>query len=353
MRSLCLTSAILFSLGAACLAGNVPSQQGAKTIDSAASGYRILKTFKVGGEGRWDYLTIDADTRRLFVTHSTHVVVLNADTGALVGRIADTPGVHGVALVPELGRGFTSNGKANTATIFALDTLEVLGTVETGENPDAIVYEPTTKRIFTMNGRSHDATAIDAATGKAVGRIELGGKPEFAVGDGAGKLYVNLEDKSEIAVLDPHGLKVTARWSLSPGEAPSGLAIDKKNRRLFSVCENQMMVVLDADAGTVLAALPIGEGSDGAAFDPTANLAFSSNGEGTLTIVNEDSPSTFSVVQNVTTMRGARTIALDLKTQNVFLPTAEFVSATESTNGNRHSRPGIVPGSFRLIVVGK
>jgi len=353
MRSSCLSSSVLFVLGAVCLAGVVLAQEAAKTSESTTGGYRILTTYRVGGEGGWDYLTIDAEARRLFVTRATHVVVLDADTGKPVGEIADTSGVHGVALAPDLGRGFTSNGKANTATIFDLKTLKVLGSVETGENPDAIVYEPTTKRVFTMNGRSKDATAIDAAAGKAVGRIELGGKPEFAVADGSGKLFVNLEDKNEIVVLDPQGLKVTARWSLSPGEEPSGLAIDLKNRRLFSVCGNKMMVVMDADAGKVLATPAIGERVDGAAFDPAMSLAFSSNGDGTLTIVREDSPSTFSVVQNVATMRGARTMALDPKTHNAYLATAEFGPAPEPTKETPRPRPSILPDSFRIIVVGK
>ena len=328
-------------------------QQAEKAVEPSAGAFRILKTYEIGGEGRWDYLTFDAEGRRLFVTRSTHVMVLDADTGKSVGEIADTPGVHGVALAPDLGRGFTSNGKANTATIFDLKTLKVIASVQTGENPDAIVYEPMTKRIFTMNGRSHDATAIDAVAGTALGRIELGGRPEFAVADGSGKLFVNLEDKSEVVVLDAKELKVTARWPLAPGEEPSGLAIDVKSRRLFSVCGNKMMVVLDADSGKVLATPAIGEDVDAAAFDPATDLVFSSNGDGTLTIVHEESPSTFTVVQNVTTLRGARTMALDLKTHNVFLPTAKFEPVPEGAKDSPRPRPNMVPGSFRIIVVGK
>ena len=220
---------------------------------AAEGGYRILKTYDVGGEGGWDYLTVDTEGRRLFISHGTLVVVLDADTGKRVGEIADTQGVHGIALAPDLDRGFTSNGRAGTATIFELKTLKIIGSVQTGDNPDAIVYEPTTKRVFTMNGRSHDTTVIDAAAGKVVGKIELGGKPEFAVVDGAGKLFVNIEDKSELVVIDPKELKVTAQWPLAPGEEPSGLAIDVKNHRLFSVCGNKMMVIVDADSGKVLA----------------------------------------------------------------------------------------------------
>lgn len=352
MKSSHFSTSIMFVLGTVCIARSVIAQQSGNSSDSNPGGYHTA-TYKVGGEGGWDYLVVDAESHRLFVTRSTRVVVLDTQTGKAVGEIADTSGVHGVALAPDLGRGFTSNGKANTATIFDLKTLKVLGTVETGKNPDAIVYEPTTKRVFTMNGRSNDATVIDAAAGKAVGQIALGGKPEFAVADGSGKLFANLEDKNEIVVLDPKNLNVTARWSLSPGEGPSGLAIDVKNRRLFSVCENKMMVIMDADSGKVLTTLPIGENVDGAAFDPASGNVFSSNGDGTLTIIHEDSPSTFSVVQIVATMKGARTIALDPISHKAFLPTAEFGPTPEPTKESPHPRPSIVPDSFRIIVVGK
>lgn len=335
-----------------CLTGAVDAQPTAGAVEYAGA-YRVLKTYKIGGEGKWDYLTFDSEGRRLFVARETHVVVLDADSGKVVGEIPDTPGVHGVTLVPDLNRGFTSNGRDGSATIFELKTLKVIGKVKTGENPDAIVYEPVTKRVFTMNGRSHDATVIDAAEGKAVGRIELGGKPEFAVTDGSGKLFVNIEDKSEVVVVDPKGLLITTRWSLTPCEEPSGLAVDVKNHRLFSVCSNKMMVVLDADTGKVLATPAIGENVDATVFDPSTGLVFSSNGDGTLTIVHEDSPSTFSVVQNVTTMRGARTMALDPKTHNVFLATAEFGPTPAPTQDQPHPRPSSLPGSFRVIVVGK
>ncbi len=352
MKASLFSSSFGFVLGTVCIAGAVFAQQAGNSRDSSTGDYRTA-TYKVGGEGGWDYLVVDAESHRLFVTRSTRVVVLDTNSGKPAGEIADTPGVHGVALAPDLSRGFTSNGKANTATIFDLKSLKVMGAVETGKNPDAIVYEPTTKRIFTMNGRSNNATAIDAAAGKTIGQIELGGKPEFAVADGSGKVFVNLEDKNEIVVLDPQSLKVMARWSLSPGEGPSGLAIDVKNRRLFSVCENKMMVILDADSGKVLSTLPIGEHVDGAVFDPASGNAFSSNGDGTLTIIHEDSPSTFSVVQTVATIKGARTIALDPISHKLFLPTAEFGPTPEPTKETPHPRPSIMPDSFRIIVVGK
>ena len=286
--------------------------------------YRMLQKYEVGGEGRWDYLVADAEARRLYVTRQTHVMVLDADSGKVVGDIPDTQGVHGVALAPELGRGFTSNGRANTATIFDLKTLKALETVKTGENPDAILFDPFTKRVFTFNGRSHDATAFDAQTAKVLGTIPLEGKPEFAVSDGGGQVFVNIEDKSEVVRIDPQALQVTARWPLAPGEEPSGLAFDAKNRRLFAACGNEKMVVLDADSGKIVTTVPIGKGVDAAAFDPQTSEAFSSNGEGTLTVIHEDDPAHFAVVQTVTTQRGARTMALDSKTHNVFLATARF-----------------------------
>ena len=317
------------------------------------SAYRVLKQYDLGGEGRWDYLTVDADARRLYVTRQTRVIVLDADSGKAVGEIPETPGVHGVALAPELGRGFTSNGGGATATIFDLKTLKVLGTVKTGDNPDAILFDPFTKRVFTFNGRSHDATVFDAAGEKVLETIPLGGKPEAGVSDGKGQVFVNIEDTSEVVRLDAAGLKVTARWPLAPGEEPSGLALDVKNRRLFSVCGNEKMVVLDANSGKVLATLPIGKRVDGVAFDPETGYAFSSNGDGTLTVVHEDDPAQFKVVQNVPTPRGARTIALDPKTHNLFLPTARFEPEPTTAPTTGRSRPTPIPNSFVVVVVGR
>jgi glutamine cyclotransferase len=322
--------------------------------------YHVLQKYEIGGEGRWDYLTMDSEARRLYVSRQTHVMVLDADSGKVVGDIPDTQGVHGVALASELDRGFTSNGGANTVTIFELKTLKVLDTVKTGENPDAILFDPVTKRVFTFNGRSHDATALDAATGKVVGTIELGGKPETGVSDGQGQLFVNIEDKSEVVRIDPKELKVTARWALAPGEEPSGLALDAKHRRLFSVCGNEKMVVLDADSGKVVTTVPIGKGPDAAGFDPGTSCAFSSNGEGTLTVVHEDDPAHFAVRESAMTQRGARTMALDPQSHNVYLATARFEApatqaATQpatSAPTTRRVRPTPVPGSFTILVVG-
>jgi len=313
------------------------------------SGYHLKQKFPIGGEGFWDYITFDSPARRLFISRGTHVVVLDVDSGKLVGEIPDTPGVHGIALAPDLGRGFVSNGRGNNVTIFDLKTLATLGHAPAGQNPDAIIYDPATRRVFAMNGRSGDVTAIDAATGSVAGTIPVGGKLEFAAADGAGRIYVNVEDKSEIAQIDSQKLAVTARWPLAPCEEPSGLAMDTANRRLFAGCHNKMMAVLDANTGKVIATPPIGEGVDAGRFDPGTKFAFASCGEGVLTVVHEDSPDKFSVVENVPTQRGARTMALDPRTHDVYLVTAEFGPRPEPTAENPHPRPTMVPNSFVVL----
>jgi DNA-binding beta-propeller fold protein YncE len=320
---------------------------------AADSGMHILKTYKLGGEGGWDYLKLDPDSRRLYISRSTHVIVIDADSGKPVGDIPDTPGVHGIAIAPELGRGFTSNGREGTVTIFDLTTLKPITKVKVGENPDAILFDPATKRVFTFNGKSNDSTAVDAATGNVVGKISLGGKPEFAVSTGTGELFVNLEDKSELLSLDPKDLKVKSRWPLAPCQEPSGMALDAKNRRLFAGCDNKMMAVVNADTGKVITTLPIGDGVDANAFDPDTGFAFASCGEGVLTVAHEDSPDKFSVVQNVPTEKGARTMALDPKTHDVFLVTAKFGTPPAPTQDQPHPRPPILPDSFVVLVVGK
>ena len=313
------------------------------------SGYYLGEKLLIGGEGGWDYLIVDDISRRLYVTHATKVHVLNADTLAVIGEIPNTEGVHGVAIASEFGRGFTSNGRTATVSIFDLKTLKVVGEVPVGENPDSIRFDVASKKVFVFNGRSHDATVIDAASGKVVATIPLGGKPEFSVADGKGRVYVNNEDKSEIDVIDSLALKVLSRWPLAPGEAPSGLALDVKNRRLFSVCRNKFMIVMDADNGHILASLPIEGGTDGCGFDTETRLAFSSNGEGTLTVVREDSPTTFSVLDTVVTQRGARTMTIDPKTHAVFLPTAEFGPTPQPTAEQPRPRPTVLPGTFVLL----
>ena len=311
-----------------------------------SSGYHVAKTIALGGDEGWDYVAIDSDARRVYVSHGSRVVVLDADSGALIGEIPDTQGVHGIAVASDLGRGFTSNGRANTVTIFDLKTLKPLGTIKVGMNPDAIVYDAGTKRVFTMNGRSNDASAIDAASGTVVGTIALGGKPEFAVADGKGSIFVNIEDKSELAEFDPQKLSVLHRWPLAPCQEPSGLAIDRKSRRLFAGCDNKMMAIVDADTGRVIATPAIGEGVDANGFDPVTNFAFASNGEGTLTVVHEDSPDKFTVVDNVPTKRSARTMGLDLKTHDIYLPAADFDAPAP---GERRGK--MKPGSFVLLLV--
>jgi hypothetical protein len=318
------------------------------TLVAATTGYHLLSDIKIGGEGGWDYLTVDSAARRLYVSHATHVVVVDIDAGKVVGDIPDTQGVHGIAIAPDLSRGFTRNGRANTVTIFDLKTLKPIGQVATGENPDAIRYESVSGRVFTFNGRSKNSTAIDAKTGTVAGTIALGGKPEFAVADGKGKVYANIEDTSEIVEVDAVKLMVTKRYSLAPCQDPSGLAIDAKSRRLFSVCGNRLMAVSDPDSGKVVATPAIGAGPDGVAFDPGTGYVFSSNGDGTLTIVQQTGVK-WDVVENIATERGARTIAVDEKTHKVYLPTAK----TASGPGTGGGRAAYLPDSFKLLVVGK
>ena len=287
-------------------------------LAAADANYHLVKKVVLGGEGFWDYLTCDSAARRVYISRGTHVMVIDADSYAVVGDIPGTNGVHGIALAPEFGRGFASDGRANAVTIFDLKTLKVLGTAPTGNGPDGIVYDPASQRVFTFNGHGNNATAIDAASGKPVGTFTLGGRPEFAAADGQGHIYNNLEDKNTLIQIDSRQLTVTARWPLAPCEEPSGLAMDTQHRRLFVGCHNRMMAVVDADSGKVLATPAIGQGVDANRFDPGTQLAFSSNGDGTLTIVREVSPQQFTVVANVLTQRGARTMALDLKTTESF-----------------------------------
>jgi len=324
------------------------------TFSSAADpGYHVINTYKLGGEGGWDYLTMDSSARRLYISRATHVIVIDADSGKPVGDIPDTPGVHGVALAPELGRGFVSNGREGTVTIFDIATLKPITKVKVGDNPDAILYDPATKRVFTFNGKSHDSSAIDAAKGTVLGTIKLEGKPEFAASDGKGEIFVNIEDKSQLDAIDPNTLEVKSRWPLAPCQEPSGLAMDRKNRRLFVGCDNKMMAVVDADSGKVLATPAIGEGVDATAFDEGTGLAFASCGEGVLTVVREDSPSKFSVAENVKTQEGARTLALDDKTHEVFVVTAKFGPPPAPTQEQPHPRHSILPDTFVVLVLGK
>jgi DNA-binding beta-propeller fold protein YncE len=320
----------------------------AATPPAGASGYHLAKTVSIPGEDGWDYLAVDSDARRVYISHGTHVVVMNADTYAIEGDIPDTQGVHGIAVASDLGRGFVSSGRANTATIFDLKSLKTIGTVKTDANPDAITYDPVTKRVFTFNGRGKNATAINAADGSVVGTLPLGGKPEFAQPDGKGSIFDNIEDTSELVQIDTQKIAETHRWPLAPCKSPSGLALDSKTRRLFSVCDDKVSVVVDADTGKIVATPTIGDGPDAAGFDPATKLFFSSNGEGSITVIHEDSPDKFTVIDTVPTKRSARTMGLDLKTHNIFLPAADF---DPPAPGERRGK--MKPGSFVILVVSR
>jgi len=324
------------------------------TISYAADpGYHIIKKLQLGGEGGWDDLTVDGAARRLYISRSTHVMVVDIDTDKVVGDIVDTPGVHGIAIASELNRGFTSNGKANTATIFDLKTLKVLGQVKTGENPDAIIYDPASQRVFTFNGRSKDATVFEATSGEVASTIALGGKPEFAAADGKGKVYVNVEDTNEVVEIDSRKLLLTKRYSLKPCKEPTGMGLDAEHHRVYSGCHNKVMTILDTEANRVIATVPIGEGVDGNGFDPKTGLAFSANGDGTLTVVRESSPGKYKVLETVTTQRGSRTMAIDPKTHNIYLPAAQFSPQTAAAAEELRPRPTMIKDSFAVLVVGK
>ena len=320
------------------------------------SGYQLLKKVAVGGEGGWDYLTVDPAARRLYISRQTRVMVFDLDSEKLAGEIPNTTGVHGIAIASDLGRGFTSNGRDNSVTIFDLKNLNVLSTVKiSGKNPDAIIYDPASHRVFTFNGTSKDATAIDARTGNVAGTVTLPGRPEFACSDEKGMAFVNLEDKNEVVAIDSNKLAVKAEWSLGAGQSPTGLAIDRKHHRLFSGCAgNQKMIVLDSENGHVVADLPIGRGVDATAFDTDKNLSFASAGDGTLTVIREESGDKFEVLESVPTQRFARTMALDSKTHNVYLVTAEYGPPPAAAAGQQQrARGDLVPGSFAILVVGK
>jgi YVTN family beta-propeller protein len=301
---------------------------------ASAGGYSVTKKVSISGQGSWDYLTVDEANRRLYVSHGTQVEVVDIDSLTAAGNIPNTPGVHGIAIAPELGRGFVSNGQSSTVTIFDLKTLKPIADVPTGQKPDAIIYDPATSRVFAFNGGSNSATAIDAATGKVAGTVDLGGGPEFAAADGNGFVYDNLEDESLVLKIDSRKLTVEKRWPTAPCASPSSMAMDRANRRLFLGCRSKVMAVMNADTGQVITTLPIGDHVDATAFDPETRLIFNSNGEGTITVIREDGPDKYSVVETVKTLPRAKTMALDPKTHQLFLSTAES-------------------GQFEVLVVGK
>jgi YVTN family beta-propeller protein len=331
---------------------DAPAAPPAATKTAAeATTWKVLRTFAVGGEGGWDYVAIDSEARRLYVPRATRVLVLDADTGKQTGEIADTAGVHGVALAPQLGRGFTSNGRADTCTVFNLEDGKVQKTIATGKNPDALTFEPTTKCIYIGNGRSHDVTVIAADKLEVLATIPLGGKPEAIVVDGKGKVFVNVEDKSEVVRIDASKNAVEQHLPLAPGTEPAGLAIDAEHHLLFATCSNEKMVVLDAETGKVLASPAIGKRTDGAAFDVVSGCAFSANGEGTLSVVATRGDQPFTVVQTPPTAPGARTLVLDPKSRQIYLPTADFETGPADASAGRRSRR-IKADSFRIVVVG-
>ncbi len=316
--------------------------------DTAVPQYKQVGKIAIGGDGGWDYLTVDSDAHRLYITRGTRVMVVDTVANKIVGDIPNTPGVHGIALASKLNRGFASNGRANSILIFDLKTLKEISRVPVGTNPDAILYDSFTNRVFTFNGSSNDISAVDASTGKVLGTIPVGGKPEFAVTDEKGMIFCNVEDKSEILAIDPKALTVKHHWPIAPTEEPSGLAFDKKNRRLFAVGSNKKMAILDADTGKVLASPEIGNGPDAAGFDPMVSIAVSSNGQdGSLTVVHEINKNSFKVAATVQTQKGARTMALDPKTHKIYLITASYKAATA---GER--RPQMEPNSAVILIYG-
>ena len=347
-----LVSLSLSLLIAAGCASHAPMSGGSASTSGASNGhYRVVRHMNVGGEGGWDYLTVDSPGHRLFLSRGTHVMVVDLRSGNVVGDIPHTDGVHGIALAPALGRGFISNGRSSSVTIIDLKSLAAVGEVKTtGDRPDAILYEPFSKRVFTFNAAGKNTTAIDAASGNVAGTIALGGKPEFAASDNAGRLYVNIEDTNEVVAIDPVALTITGRWTLTGCDEPSGLAIDRAHGRLFSGCGNRIMAVSDIAGGRVLTSVPIGEGVDANAYDPATGLAFSSNGgDGTLTVARMAGPDRYEVVENVPTARGARTMALDEATHHLYLVTSQFGPPPPATADRPHPRPPMIPGTFEVI----
>ena len=317
------------------------------------AGYRLQRTIPLPGNEGWDYLTVDSERRRLYVTRGERVVILDLAREKVVGEIPGTAGVHGVALAENFKRGFASEGRADSVAIFDTLKLTVLGRVPVGKGPDAILYDPFSRRVFVFNGESGTATAIDAALGTVAGTVDLGGKPEFGVSDDKGTIYVNIEDKNEVVGFGSRDLAVVSRWPLAPGETPTGLAIDKARGRLFAGCRSQVLAVLDTGNGKVLATLPIGKGVDAVAFDSRRGLALAATGDGTLTVVREDALAHFVVVENAITLPGARTLALDSRTHRIYLPTAGFAAPPRPTPENPHPRGPMAPGSFVILVLGK
>ncbi len=323
-------------------------------LEAQTSGFHLIKKTVIGGEGGWDYLSVDTKNNRLYISHSAQVEVLDAKTHEKIGTIPNLQGVHGVIAVPKSGRGITTNGRSNTVTIFDLKTLAPIVELPTGKNPDALLYDDFSGRVFVFNHSDVTTTAIDIAEGKVVGTVDVGGSAlEAGATDGKGTIYVNLEDASEIVSFDAKTLAIKNRWKINPGEEPTGLALDTKTNRLISVCHNELMIVVDSEKGNIIAQVPIGKRVDGVVFDPELKMAFSSNGEGSITVVQEVSANEFKVVETIKTEPGARTIALDPKTHHVFVSTAQYGETPAATAENPNPRPKVVPGTFMVLEYGR
>jgi len=323
----------------------------AVVLPLTSQSYHVARSYTLGGDGGWDYLALDTVGHRLFIAHQDRITVVDPDSGKVLGEIPGLNRAHGVAFAYEAGHGFATSGADSTVTMFDLKSLRVLGHTMVAPDDDAVLYDPATKRIFTFNGDAHSASVIDAVSGRRVGDIDLGAGPEFGVAAGDGKLFVNLEDKGAVAEIDAAALRVKRQWSLAPCESPTGLAIDRAHHLLFSGCRNKVMAISDATTGALVTTVPIGQGVDACRFDPATQLAFASNGDGTLTVVREETPAKFTVVANIATKRGARTMELDLKTHRVFTATADFGPLPAATAEHPRPRPSVVPGTFTLLVL--
>ena len=319
----------------------------------AAAPYRLLNTITVGGEGGWDYLNVDPAGERLYLSHGTQVEVVDLKTRKVIGTIPNTPGVHGIDVVPSANRGYITCGRTNTCVVFDLTTLKPIGEpIPTGPKPDALLYDAFSKRIFLFSNNGGKSTVLNAATGAVEGTAELAGDIEAPATDGKGHIFANVEDKSEVIEFDAKTLAVRLRHKLAPGEEPTGLAYDPKTNRLFSACHNEKLVVTDSKTGKQVAVLPIGQGVDGAVFDPSTNNVVTSNGSGTFTVIHQDSPTKYTVVANVPTAKGARTITIDPQTHHLFTCTADYGPTPAATTENPRPRPSIVPGTFRVLEFG-
>jgi DNA-binding beta-propeller fold protein YncE len=333
----------------ACLSGVFVAPVAAQS--NGGQGYHVVRQIPLGGDGRWDYVTLDTVGNRLFIARQTRVMVVDPVSGELLGEIPGLNGAHGVALDYATGHGFATSGRDGLVLMFGLKNLRELGKTRAADDADAILYDPASKHVFTFNGDAGSSTVIDPVTGKAIGNIVLGGKPEFGVSAGDGMLYVNIEDSAQVAEIDAKSQRVSRRWSLAPCTEPTGLAIDRAHHRLFSGCHNQVMAISDASTGKLITTVPIGGGVDGDGFDPATGLAFASNGDGTMTVVHEDSPTSFHLVGSVPTSRGARTMTLDPQSHRLYTVTADLGPAPPATEQDPHPRPSVLPGTFRVLVL--